>query len=228
MKRITLALLLSCAPVAAQAPLAAIDPRLQTVLYDPDRIVQLSVSSGYQLMVAFSSGERIETIAVGDSSAWQVTGNKRGDALFIKAIQPSGGTNLTVVTDARVYAFDLVSSAGDAPYIVRFTYPATQAEPLAQAIDPVPANRYRIEGARAIRPRSITVEGERIALEWPMRAALPAIYRIDEDGAETLVNSAMVGGRMIVDGAPIKLVFRLDRQLATATRMPVRVRRTGR
>ena len=221
-----LALILIGQPAAAQVmPTPTLgDPRLQTMLYDPDQIVRLSVASGYQLMVAFSSGEKIETIAVGDSSAWQVTGNKRGDAIFIKSVQPSGGTNLTVVTDARVYAFELVTSFGEAPYIVRFTYPAATAEVSDAVIDPVPAYCYRLGGARAVRPRSIVVDGERVSIEWPKSAALPAIFRIDEDGAETLINGAMVDGRMLIDGAPMKLIFRLDRQIATATRAVVRVR----
>lgn len=228
MKRAALALLLLCEPVGALAQPAptAVDPRLQTVIYDPEQIVRLSVASGYQLMVVFSSGERIETIAVGDSNAWQVTGSKRGDAVFIKAMQASGGTNLTVVTDAHVYAFELVSSFGDAPYIVRFTYPGAQADVPPPTGEAVSAYRYRLGGSRAIRPRMITVEAGRVAIEWAPQVALPAIFRIDEDGAETLVNGAMIGGRFMVDGAPMKLVFRLDKQIATATR--VRLRKSSR
>ncbi|MEQ1549325.1 MAG: TrbG/VirB9 family P-type conjugative transfer protein, partial [Chakrabartia sp.] len=107
------------------------DVRLQTVIYDPEQVVRLDVASGYQLMVSFAPGERIETIAVGDSTAWQVSTNKRGDYLFIKIVQPSEGTNLTVVTDARVYSFELARApyaGGDLPFKVQFVYPeATKA-----------------------------------------------------------------------------------------------------
>jgi type IV secretion system protein VirB9 len=77
-------LLLIGGPLSAQVrPVAGSgDPRLQTIDYNPDQIVQLGVASGYQLMVSFAPGERVETIAVGDSSAWQVTTNKRGDFLL--------------------------------------------------------------------------------------------------------------------------------------------------
>ena len=101
------------------------DPRLQTIAYNPDQIVQLAVASGYQLMVNFAPGERIETIAVGDSSAWQVTTNKRGDFLFIKALGDGRTTNMTVVTDARVYMFELLPStpyASEQAFSLRFTY----------------------------------------------------------------------------------------------------------
>jgi type IV secretion system protein VirB9 len=61
------------------------DPRLQTVPYDANQVVQLPVATGYQLMVAFDAGEHIETMAVGDSAGWQVSANKRGDFMFVKS-----------------------------------------------------------------------------------------------------------------------------------------------
>ncbi len=54
---------------------------------------------GYQLAVEFGPDEQIENVAVGDSGAWQVTPNRRGDHLFVKPIQPGVSTNMTVVTN---------------------------------------------------------------------------------------------------------------------------------
>ena len=64
------------------------DPRIQTRrLYDADQVVQLQGAPGYQLDVEFAPDERIESVAVGDSAAWQVTPNRRGDRLFVKPLQ---------------------------------------------------------------------------------------------------------------------------------------------
>ena len=230
MKLPALALLLLVSPAAAQVkPTPGTgDPRLQTVRYDAAQVVQLTVASGYQLMVALATDERVETIAVGDSAVWQVTANKRGDALFVKAVQPGGDSNLTVITDARIYGFDLVHAAGlarDAPFIVRFTYaePAA-AMPKVEARSPLIWS-YRIGGDHRLRPSAVTVDGDRLAITWPKATTLPATFRIDDDGAEALVNGQMQDGRLIVDGTPLKLLFRLDRHLATATRVRQRERR---
>ena len=51
------------------------DPRIQTIVYDANQVVQLQVASGYQLAIEFAPDERIENVAVGVSSAWQVTPN---------------------------------------------------------------------------------------------------------------------------------------------------------
>jgi type IV secretion system protein VirB9 len=197
------------------------DPRLQSVAYDPNQIVQLSVAQGYQLMVSFAPGEHIETIAVGDSAAWQVTANKRGDYLFIKNVQSADNSNLTVVTDARVYAFELVrafGAGGDLPYAVRFTYADARQVATAPPIDE-DSYRYRVSGSRTIRPSALGNEGNRTIIEWPDKAAIPAIFRIDDDGQETLVNSEMQGDRFVIEGIQNRLVFRLDRLTAKAERV---------
>ncbi len=203
------------------------DVRLQTVMFDPEQIVRLDVASGYQLMVSFATGERIETIAVGDSTAWQVSTNKRGDHLFIKIVQPSEGTNLTVITDARVYSFELARApyaGGDLPFKVQFIYPEATKAVTVEASETTEAGlyRYRLSGARAIRPSAIGEESGNTVIEWLPKTPLPAIFRLDDDGGETLVNGEMQEGRFIVSGLPTKLIFRLDRLIAAATRLRIR------
>lgn len=225
-----LLLLMIGAPLSAQVrPIPGKgDPRLQTIEYNPDQIVQLAVASGYQLMVNFAPGERIETIAVGDSGAWQVTANKRGDFLFIKALGDGRTTNMTVVTDARVYLFELLPStpyASEQAFSLRFTYSEAEEAVKAEAVAVV-RYRYRIGGAQALRPSSVVQEGENVVVEWPETVALPAIFRIEEDGNETLVNSVIENGRFVIAGLPKRLIFRLDRQVAKAVRIRAKAKKS--
>jgi len=202
------------------------DPRLQTIDYSPDQIVQLGVASGYQLMVRFAPGERIETIAVGDSSGWQVTTNKRSDYLFIKTLGDGRATNMTVVTDARIYMFELIPSTpygeGQA-FSLRFTYPDDEMAAIAP-IASVARYRYRVSGTRALRPSLVIQDGPNIVIEWPESVALPAIFRIEEDGNETLVSSEIKDGRFKVAGLPKTLLFRLDKQVAKAVRVKAKAK----
>jgi type IV secretion system protein VirB9 len=202
------------------------DPRLQTVVYDPDQVVQLTLEPGYQLLVSFEPGEAIETIAVGDSGGWSVAANKRGDSLFIKALRGGGASNLTVVSDARTYNFELVAGGGgEVAYSVRFVYP-TNAEPVSVGETRTLALAYRLSGAKALRPKNIAIESDRILLDFAEGAPLPAMYRREADGAETLINGEMREGRFVVEGVPEQIVFRLDRARAVA-RLSV-LRRTPR
>jgi type IV secretion system protein VirB9 len=198
------------------------DPRIQTIVYDANQVVQLQVASGYQLAIEFAPDERIENVAVGESGAWQVTPNKRGDHLFIKALQAGVTTNLTVVTDARSYAFELQPLFGPLPnmaYTVRFTYPAPASAVVAGAASTPEPGRYKLSGTKALRPSQIDDDGVHTYIVFPADKPLPAIFAIDEKGREMLVDGGMRDGQYVIDGVRPKLLFRLDKDLATAVRV---------
>lgn len=199
------------------------DPRIQSVLYDANQVVQLQVATGYQLTVEFAPDERIENVAVGDSGAWQVTPNKRGDRLFIKAVGQGVTTNLTVVTDARTYAIELSPLFGPLPtmaYTVRFRYATPAAVTVVANDAALGPGRYKLSGDKALRPSAIDDDGVHTYVAWGPDQTLPAIFAIDDKGNETLVNGMTRDGRFVIDAVANKLVFRIDRQTAAAVRVP--------
>ena len=226
---LALALALVAAPLAAQVQPqpGAGDPRIQIVDYDEDQVVLLQAAPGYQVTVEFGADERIENVAVGDSGSWQVTASRRGDFLFVKPIQ-AAGTNMTVVTDARTYLFELSPLYGpsaDMAYTIRFRYPGDEqsaglggeAPDEASGVGTV-EGRYRVSGDRALRPTGISDDGVHTYIEWPRERALPAVYAVDEQGGETLVNGMMRDNLFVIDSVVPRLVFRIDRQEARAVR----------
>lgn len=216
---------LAASPAAAQvrpAPGGG-DPRVQSVTYDPQQTVQLSVAEGYQLTVELAAGEKIENIAVGDSASWQVTPNRRGDHLFIKPVGRGGPTNMTVITDARSYSFELMPaySSFDAAFTVRFLYP--QADVVGQTPPPAGVEgRYKLRGDRSVRPAAMSDDGVHTYLVFGADQALPAIYARDDDGAERPVEGAMRDGRFVIDAVAPRLVFRRDKRRAEAIRTILR------
>lgn len=206
------------------------DPRVQSIEYNADQVVLLQAAPGYQISVEFAPDERIENVALGDSGAWQATPNRRGDHLFVKPIQPGVSTNMTVLTDSRLYAFELRPLSGpqtDMAYTVRFRYPGAAAAALAAAggseaaagTQP-PRGRYRLSGDRAIRPSGIDDDGAKTYIEWAADGSLPAVYSVDAKGREALVNGNMRDGIFVIDSVVPRLVFRLDKQIARAVRVP--------
>lgn len=225
------ALLAAAAPAPAQVQPgpAGGDPRLQRVDYDVGRIVQLHGAPGYQLMVELSPDEQVRSVALGDSSAWQVSVSKEGDRLFLKPAQANVSTNMTVVTSVRVYAFDLASfpaPSPDMPYTVQFHYPAPKTEAAAAGpyVDVGAArrrtSRYRLSGDRQIRPSQMTNDGRRTFISWPLSAPIPAIYAEDALGNAVLVNGMMgTDDVYVIDGVPDRLTFRIDGETAHAVRV---------
>jgi type IV secretion system protein VirB9 len=228
-----LALLLIAAPASAQVQPSPGDgdPHLQRVDYNPGQIVRLRSAPGYQLMVELSSDEEVKSVALGDSGSWQVNASKDGNRLFVKPTAVGGATNMTVVTSVRVYNFELQAqsqASPDMPYTVEFHYPAPRTLfSDAQYVDVSAAarrlSRYRISGARALRPNSVSDDGQHTYISWPKGAPIPAVYTVDRSGGEVLINGMMgTDDIYVVDGTPQLLTFRIDSDVARAERLKPR------
>jgi type IV secretion system protein VirB9 len=224
-----LALVLLLTPLAAQAqvlPRPGLgNPHVQSVAYAEDQVVLLQAAPGYQLTVEFAADEQIENVAVGDGGAWQVTANKRGDRLFLKLLQPGVTTNMVVVTDARSYSFDLSPLSQPQPdmaYTVRFLYPSPSQS--ANAAPEAQVGRYKLRGAKNLMPAGMHDDGVHTYIEWPADRSLPAIYAVNDQGKESLVNGMMRDGRIVIDSIQPRLVFRIDNSSATATRIVEKAR----
>ena len=227
------ALLLASSPVGAaiQPHPTTGDLHNQVVDYIEGQTVQLRGVTGYELMVELSPDEQIRNVAIGDNGAWQVSATRDGDRLFLKPTAADGATNMTVVTNVRTYTFDLAASSGagiDTAYTVRFRYPQTPDAPRdGQYVDVSAASRrlshYRVSGDRALRPSAVTDDGQRTYIAWPRGTAIPAVYAPDRSGHEMLVNGMMgTDDIYVVDGAPHRLIFRIDGSVARADRIETR------
>ena len=100
------------AMVAAAAwtiPVAAADSRIVTHRFNAEEVVAIHGRSGVQASIVLAEDEHIENVAIGDSTSWQVTPNKRANVLFVKPLSPRAQTNMTVISDRRTYFFDLVA-----------------------------------------------------------------------------------------------------------------------
>jgi type IV secretion system protein VirB9 len=193
------------------------DSRIQSVLYDPDQVVQLNGTLGYQFMLEFDPDEKIETVSIGDALAWQVTPNRKANVLFLKPALGST-TNLTVLTDARRYAFELrvVPKRAGVPilYIARMIYPQPAQAVMVQTpavpeAPPVVANYYyTMTGAKAERPAHIFDDGQKTYFQWTGDGALPAIFAVSADGEESLVNYVLHGPYVVVDQIAPAFVLR--------------------
>lgn len=132
-------------PVMAMAEIvpnrSEFDSRVRLIDYNPLDVIKLTTFYGVSTHVQFGSTEEIRNVAVGDDLAWNIV--PRGNHLFIKPKAKKADTNVTVVTDKRVYHFALVvqprslkdSTAWRDPNLVyglSFRYPEEEAAKLAE------------------------------------------------------------------------------------------------
>lgn len=115
------------------------DSRVRVINYNRMDVVKLSTFYGVSTHVQFADDETIKDVAIGDDQAWNVV--PRGNHLFIKPKARKADTNITVVTDKRVYNFALMvaprstkdSTAWRDPNLVyglTFRYPEEEAAKL--------------------------------------------------------------------------------------------------
>ena len=225
------AALLMCSATAASGQEDSVrDPRLRIVQYQADQVVPIEGHLGYQMMLEFGPRERIENVSIGDSLGWQVTPNRAATLLFLKPIAPRAATNMTVVTNLRSYAFSLHVGGRvhgpDDPRIVyglRFAYP--DEPPPAQEARPEPATLnfdYAATGSSSIRPTRIFDDGHFTYFQMPRAAETPAIFLLNAQGQEEVVNSQVRDGFTIVDQVADAFVLRYG-----AERAIVRTTRAG-
>lgn len=197
--------------------------QLREITYQPDRVIPIEAAVGYQVTVLLSPDEQINSIAVGDSSAWQVSANNGGNTIFVKLATAGMTTNMTVITNVRIYSFKLTparESHTSTPYILRFNYPSDSVA--EETINPGELmGRYKVTGSKSLWPSGIMDDGRRTFIEWPKSADIPAVYAIDQAGQETLVNGMMREDRLVIESVATKLVFRIDKKVARASRQPV-------
>jgi len=230
MRAYLLAMALAALPLAAHAAqvprLGLADPHIQSVDYDPDQLVLLKGQLGYQIMIEFGPGERLESVSIGDSLGWQVTPNRNANVLFLKPLERNAATNMNVVTNQRRYAFELgVLPKGarttTAPYILRFVYPQ-----IAVALDTAPPpdlppeerNRaYTVTGSAENAPARVFDDGRMTYFAWAPLASAPAIFAVGTDGKENLVNYGVRGPYTVVQQLAPRFVLRSGKAVTTVT-----------
>ena len=196
------------AALAAAAPAWAVtpqpgggDPRIRVVPYDPGQVVELQGVLGYQLSVAFDPEERIENVAIGDSLGWQVTPNRRANLLFLKPMSRRPATNMTVVTNLRRYEFQLTVRAKAPPHAIPFSVRFLYAQPAVAVVLPPPPppppeernTAYTYQGSDKALPVKVFDDGQATYFAFKVQEDMPAIFAVDPDGGQAVVNSHMRG-----------------------------------
>ena len=210
------------------------DPRIFVVDFDPSEVVEIKGVLGYQLSLEFEPDEKIENVAIGDSLGWQVTPNRKANLLFLKPMALRPDTNMTVITNLRRYQFELSTRAKGLtktiPYAIRFIYPPP-AEALASASPPPPPvdrnHAYVTQGQAKILTSELFDDGEATYFAFPQGEDLPAIYALDADGKEALVNSHMRDRYVVVDRVARGFILRRGKETTKVLNQGFRVEGPG-
>jgi type IV secretion system protein VirB9 len=203
---------------AETSPLPGLlDSRIRVAPYSADEVYRLVGFVGYQTDFEFERGESFVGLGAGDIDGLAFVA--QDNHLFLKPKAAKVGTNLTILTSRRVYQLDYSASAQhpdpseEVTYVLRFTY-APEAKEVAVASKALSETRrprnvdYWYCGDPSIRPVAASDDGIHTRLQFAARAEQPAIFVLNDDGSESLLNFSMDEGDVVVHRVARRFVLR--------------------
>jgi type IV secretion system protein VirB9 len=213
------------------------DTRIRTVIYQENDVFNLRGLHGYQTTVQLGNDETIESIDLGDTSAWTLSAGVR--SVTLKPVADNADTNMTIRTTKRLYLFQLstpllrrdaqgiplFSKPKDAVFLLKFTYPEsittlgeTRTSVLAGLSNPPTKviNRfYTARGDETILPRAVYDDGQFTYFDFSGIQPLPTLYTVDKRRREYMVNKRMEGHWLVYEGAARQYTLRYGDQVAS-------------
>lgn len=213
----------SCAIVAR--PIGN-EKRIKVINYMPNSVISFTGHFMYHSIIEFGSNEKIETITMGTPGAWQL--HPTGNRIFLKPVEEDAETNMTVITNKRMYFFEMhaehATSITDKNivFMMKFLYP--DGPQSASSVRTVEDNggvpdltqpdlynfKYQISGkVSEIEPILIFDDGEFTYFKFrQMNTELPAFFVVNADGSEGIVNYRVYAGYVIVERVAKRFTLR--------------------
>jgi type IV secretion system protein VirB9 len=202
-----------------------LDARIRTVYYEQTQVYRLYGFAGFELDLVFGSDEKFVGLSAGDPQA--LIYSAHANVLTLRPKAASVHTNITVTTSLHRYYFEYSATdrrpqdSDDVMYAVRFTYPPapvkvhgpTAAEivstELERAERAAPQNvDYWYCGSPELKPIAASDNGLETRLTFGARSELPAIFVLNDDGSESLINFSIDQGDVIVQRIARRFILR--------------------
>ncbi len=228
LKLLTISLLFSASMNNAwalrEAKPMAVDSRLKVMIFNPNDVYKYTGFYGYQGNIQFAKSEVISNVSMGDSTAWQIIPLE--NILFLKPIASDATTNMTVITNKRIYYFEVHAQETESPndpemaFSVKFIYPnedgvtsVVQQVESSSGPDLTQPERfnfnYTISGSEEIAPLKIFDDGEFTYFEFRSKnAEVPAFFSVNKDGEESVINYRMLGKYVVIEKVNARFTLR--------------------
>lgn len=212
---------------AAREPRAtSFDSRLRVWSYDPNVVFKYIGYLGFQGSIVFGEGETIETISMGDPSGWQIITS--GNRLFLKPTSKYATTNMTLITNQRLYFFEMHAQEAEGiddpglSFQVSFLYPNSgnvmefqNDSNLPDLSDPSKFNfNYTISGSDLIAPIKIFDDGVFTYFQFQDKnQPIPAFFQVFSNGEESMVNYQVMGDYIVLTEVSSRYTLRYGKEI---------------
>jgi type IV secretion system protein VirB9 len=216
------------------------ETRFKVWTYYPNTVYKFTGFYMHPTYIEFEEGEAVATISTPKPKAWQFVAN--GFRLFIKPVEDDANTTATVMTNKRVYFFELHAKESRGPFdsrlsfYIKFRYPSGSADAtnpsksgedeseiveyqksvLPDLSKPEKFNfNYTISGDESISPIKVFDDGVFTYLEFvDKNATLPAIFGVNNNGLEFILNYRIMGNYYVIESVEKMFTLRNGSDIA--------------
>jgi type IV secretion system protein VirB9 len=203
------------------------DKRFKTWTFYPNTVYYFSGHYLNHTYIEFEEGESINSMSTPKVTSWQLIPS--ANRLFLKPVEDDADTTLTVMTNKRIYFFELHAEDAKNPFdyeltfFIKFKYPKNSqgsggdedtsviqysATSLPDLSHPENYNfNYTASGDQSITPIKMFDDGQFTYLQFRANGSLPAVFTVDSEGFEEVANFRVVGDYVIVE--KVNYVFSL-------------------
>lgn len=213
----------------------ATDPRMKIVSYNPYDIITIIGNHLVATDIEFERQESIISVNIGDSLAWVYSVPKAIPyILSIKPVIPTSDTNMTVITNKRIYHFHLVTSPHDTPqshsvtYGILFRYLDNNSSNFNNDSNTISDfnsfiaqntsfnfmqqltwnDNYSFTGSKTIAPIKAFDNGTFTVFKFAKNESIPAIFAVDAKRNESLLNVHTQVDYVFIQGVYPQYTFR--------------------
>ena len=196
------------------------DARVRAVLYNPVDVVRLDTHLRVNTAIELGAGERIDSVLLGDSEAFEVEVLSNRTTVSIKPVIAGADTNMTIYTGRRTISLAISEGRSRNPtYRLVLRYPETSK---ARASKPVAGPSrdigYAWSGDTSLKPVHIWNDGH--ATYFAFSPSLrPSIFGVDSTGREVTLNSGTRGSIVRVPGLRSAYSIRIGTQVLCIERV---------
>ena len=204
------------------------DSRFKVFSYSPNTVFRMTVPYDTSTYFEFESDEAATNFSFNNQRqrAWDVVPSQ--NRLYIRPVESDADSQLTVMTNKRVYFFELFAKEPetkdifkdkDFTFYVKFYYPtagdsdnikryATSILPNLNEADKYNFN-YTLTGEDYMFPTKIFDDGRFVYFEFKEKGGVqPAIFSVDSSGFESIVNYRVIGPYVAVESIGARYTLR--------------------
>ena len=235
---------LSFSAVAETTPTRGdFDPRVRVVDYNPNDVIRITTFYGVSTHIQFSDTEEILDSAVGDVAAWSVVPRRNHLFIKPKETKADTNVTIVtskrtyqfaLVVEPRSLRDEKAWKNPNLIYSLSFRYPEEEAakreaaeqaaklkdrmgdlkSALANAKGEGSNKDYWVAGSLEVSPTAARDDGRFTYLTFSNNRDMPAVYSVDESGAESLINTNVDGNNIAVQRVVRKLILRKGNYVA--------------